>query len=268
MKKLRGQRGTKVTVTIARQNEDEPRDVVIIRDDIEVPSVKGARMIEDGVAYVRITQFSAPAPEALQEALDKLAQQGMNALVLDLRQNPGGLLKAAIETAQKFLKPGDLIVTTRGREGVSPPIESRAGGSYHNTDIPIAVLINGGSASASEIVAGALRDNKRAVLIGETTFGKGSVQSVIPLRPDGQAAIRITTALYYTPSGRQIHDKGIEPDIPVYVTPQEWQRIQMRRTHIENPALFNEEEKKSLADVVDPQLQRAVDLLKALRTIR
>jgi len=268
VKKLRGPRGTKVTVTIARQNEDEPRDVTIIRDEIEVPNVKGARIIEDGIGYIRITQFSATAPEDLQQALDKLTQQGMKALILDLRHNPGGLLKAAIETAQKFLKPGALIVTTRGRQGASPAMESRAGGSYHNTDMPMAVLINGGSASASEIVAGALRDNKRAALVGETTFGKGSVQSVIPLRPDSQAAIRITTALYYTPSGRQIHDKGIEPDIPVYVTPQEWQKIQMRRAHIENPALFSEEEKKSLADVVDPQLQRAVDLLKALLAIK
>jgi carboxyl-terminal processing protease len=268
VKRLRGPKGTKVTISIARQGEDDIRDIEIVRDDIEVRSVKGVKILKDGIGYIRITQFAVPTAGMVQDALDKLAGQGMNALVLDLRHNPGGLLKTAIEITEKFLKKDDLIVTTRGRKGVSEPIENRAGGDKHYTDFPMVVLVDGGSASASEILAGALQDHKRAVLIGETTFGKGSVQSVIQLKPDGRAAIRLTTALYYTPSERQINDKGIEPDIPVHVSPQEWQKIQARRAHLEEPALFTDEEKKPYSDVVDPQLQRAIDLLQAVKIFK
>lgn len=268
VKRLRGDKGTKVTITVMRQGEDEPRDVDIVRDDIEVPSVKGHRILKDGIGYLRITQFSVPTAAMVQEALDKLTEQKMNALVLDLRHNPGGLLKSAIEIAEKFLQKDALIVTTRGRPGVSEEVKNRAAGDRHYLDFPIVVLVDGGSASASEIVAGALQDHKRAVLIGETTFGKGSVQSVIQLKPAGQLAIRLTTALYYTPSGRQINDKGIEPDIPVHLSPQEWQKVQMRRAQEESPNLFTDEEKKPYNDVVDPQLQRAQDLLQALKIFK
>jgi carboxyl-terminal processing protease len=268
VKKLRGEKGTKVTVTIGRQGEDEPRDIAIVRDNIEVPSVKGIRILKNGIGYIRITQFALPTADLVQDALDKLTDQGMTALILDLRQNPGGLLKSAIEIAEKFLKKGDLIVTTRGRPGVSEAVENRAAGVKHYPELPVAVLVNGGSASASEIVAGALQDHKRAMLIGETTYGKGSVQSVIPLKPSGKAAIRLTTALYYTPSNRQIHDKGIEPDIPVHILPAEWYKVQVRRAQVEEPGNFTDEEKKPYLDVVDPQLQRAVDLLQAVKVFK
>jgi len=268
IKKLRGEKGTKVTVTIGRQGEDEPQDIEIVRDDIEMPSVKGVRILKNGIGYIRITQFAAPTADSVQEAVDKLTDQGMTALILDLRQNPGGLLKSAIEIGEKFLKKDDLIVTTRGRPGVSEPVENRAAGTKHYPELPMAILVNGGSASASEIVAGALQDHKRAMLIGETTYGKGSVQSVIPLKPNGKAAIRLTTALYYTPSGRQINDKGIEPDIPVHVLPQDWMKIQMRRAQVEEPDHFTDEEKKPYLDVVDPQLQRALDLLQAVKAFK
>ena len=264
--KLRGPRGAKVVVTIFRKGEDEPREIEIIRDDITVPSVKGARILNDGVGYVRITQFARPTADALQEALNDLITQGMNGLVLDLRSNPGGLLASAIDVAQKFLKRRQLIVTTKGREGPRRELENRAGGRQHYIDFPMAVLVNRGSASASEIVAGALQDNKRAVLVGETTFGKGSVQSIIPLESKGRSnAIRITTARYYTPSGREIHGKGIEPDIPVSISVEEWRDVLAQRARMENPGHFMDEEPGQYEDVVDRQLERAVDLVQALK---
>jgi carboxyl-terminal processing protease len=192
----------------------------------------------------------------------------MNALVLDMRNNPGGLLITAIRVAEKFLNKGDLVVTTKGRKGVSKDLPSKAGGVRRFVDLPMVALVNGYSASAAEIVAGALQDNKRAVLVGEITYGKASVQSIIPLRTETNAAIRITTARYYTPSGRQIHDNGIEPDIQVYVPPSEWNMVMAARMQIENPKLYSDEDKKKYEGVVDRQLARAVDLLEALRVYK
>jgi len=265
VKNLRGKKGTTVTMTVRSLHEPDPKEVSIVRDDITVPNVKGSRMLRDGVGYMRITQFAAPTGQLLQKALDELAAEGMEALVLDLRSNPGGLLKAAIDVAQKFLEPAQLIVSTKGRPGVHDEVQNKATGDYHNVDLPLAVLVNGGSASASEIVAGALQDHKRAIILGDTTFGKGSVQSVIRLFPSGESAIRLTTALYYTPGGRQIHDKGIEPDIRVYISPLEWRQVQIRRAHVENPDHFTEEEKAEYKDAVDHQLERAIDVLQAVR---
>ncbi|MBN1558101.1 MAG: S41 family peptidase [Lentisphaerae bacterium] len=264
VKRMRGPRGEAVVLTIVREGEPAPFDVEVVRDDIEVPSVKGARLIRHGIGYIRITQFAKPTADALQSALDGLVTNGMEALVLDLRSNPGGLLRAAVAVAQKFLEKGQLIVTTKGRTGIFDEVETRAGGEQRYTDIPMAILVNGGSASASEIVAGALQDQKRAVLVGETTFGKGSVQSVIRLRSDNESAVRLTTARYYTPGGREIHDKGIDPDIPVIVSPEEWRRVQIRRAHVENPDLYGQEDTEEYTDVVDRQLERALDLLQAL----
>jgi len=265
--RMRGPKGEKVTIVIQRTTDggSKEEELEIIRDDIEVPSVKGAKILTDGIGYVRITQFAVPTAEALQGSLEELMGEGMTALVLDLRSNPGGLLLSAIEVAQKFLGRGDLIVTTKGREGVHNEARNKAGGEHHYTDFPMAVLVNAGTASASEIVAGALKDNQRAVLVGDTTFGKGSVQSVVRLRPDGASAIRMTTAYYYTPSGSLIHEKGIEPDIPVYVSPEEWQKVQIKRLHEENPEHFSEEDPESYEGVEDRQLLRAVDLLQAVQ---
>lgn len=265
---MRGSKGEKVVLAIGREDEEGPRDVEIVRDDIEVPSVKGGRIIRDGIGYIRITQFAEPTAAALQEKLDSLATNGMEALVLDLRNNPGGLLKSAIQVAQKFLKKGALVVTTRGRATVLDEMRVEARGETHDLDYPMVVLINQGSASASEIVAGALQDHHRAVLIGDTSFGKASVQSVIKLRADGKSAVRMTTAHYFTPSGREIHEKGIDPDIPIELSVEEWRRVQIRRAHIENPGVFPKEDVEKHADVVDRQLERAVDLLQALRIFR
>jgi carboxyl-terminal processing protease len=266
--KMRGDKGTEVTLTIRRQGDEGPRQVKIVRDEIKVASVKGVRMLDDAIGYIRITQFAQPTADMLENGITNLLAQGMQGLVLDLRSNPGGLLNSAIDVASKFLKPDELIVTTRGRPGVQNEERGTSRGRTHYTNFPMVVLVNWGSASASEIVAGALQDQRRAALVGETTFGKASVQSLIPLASAGKCAIRLTVAQYFTPSGRQIHDKGIDPDIPVYVTPEEWRRVQIRRAQVETPDAFAEQEKKEFVEVVDRVLQRAVDLLRALRAFR
>ena len=269
VKRMRGEKGTSVILTIRRPDEDELKEYTIVRDEIDVPSVKGAKILGEGVGYVRITQFALPTSESLGEALKKLKDDGMNALVLDLRNNPGGLLNSSVDVSQKFLAKGSLVVSTKGREGVSSQDNriTKQAGLY--ADIPMAVLVNGGSASASEIVAGALQDNKRAIVIGETTFGKGSVQSVAPFRAgNGKAAMRLTTARYYTPGGRMIHEKGIDPDIPVYVPMKEWRDVLMKRIQNENPERFSKEEKEQVKDVEDRQLKRAFDVLQAMKIIQ
>jgi carboxyl-terminal processing protease len=225
--------------------------------------VKGARVLRDGVGYLRVTQFSAPSAPEVAAALDKLVKENARALVLDLRGNPGGLLSSAVDVSQLFLERGALVVTTRGRQ-TDDKVETRAKGGVHWTRAPMAVLIDRGSASASEIVAGALQDHGRAVLIGETSFGKGSVQSVIRLSPEGRSAIRLTTAYYYTPSGRLIHEKGIDPDIRVTVSAEEWRRAQVRRAHEEAPDGYTEQEKREFRGAADAALERAADVLDAV----
>jgi carboxyl-terminal processing protease len=265
VKRMRGGRGTTVRLKLARNRET--KEYSLVREMIKIPSVKGTRMLEDGIGYIRITQFSEPTAELLQEALEKLSGQELKALVLDLRNNPGGLLPAAVAVSAKFLPANDLIVTTRGRGGVQYQPPAKAGGRHHYTEFPMAILVNGGTASASEIVAGALQDHKRAFLVGEVTFGKGSVQTVTPV--DDGSALRLTTAKYYTPSGRSIHDKGIEPDLVVPVTAEEWQAVLRKRGFIENPELYAEKDKPTdLDQIADRQLERAVDALKGILIFR
>lgn len=261
---LRGERGKKVVLSILAEGASEPHDVEIIREEIKVSSVKGERIVRDGIAYVRITQFADRSTADLHEALETLKADGMRALVLDLRSNPGGLLREAVRMSETFLKLGSVVVSTKGRTGAAKALERKANGVVRYEDIPIVVLINAGSASASEIVAAALRDNKRGILVGQTSFGKGSVQNVIPIRTDGKSGLRLTTAYYYTPSGRLIHNIGIDPDVPVFLDREEWRRVQIRRAHLETPEMFKDAEKEEFADVVDRQLERAVDLLQAI----
>jgi carboxyl-terminal processing protease len=264
--KIRGKNGTTVVLTVVREGETESLDFELKRGYIELSSVKGTRMIRDGIGYIRITQFSSPTAASFQSAMDELLAKDMKALVLDLRNNPGGLVRSSVSVAQKFLKEGELIVTTKGRKSKKAIVERRARGAIHYLDIPIVILVNEGSASAAEIVAGALQDQGRAVLLGQTTYGKGSVQSIVPLRSEKDSAIRLTTAKYYTPSGNVIHGRGIEPDIFVYVPRVEWLGVQRRRAHLENEKLYSDEEKKQYASVRDRQLERATDLLDALMT--
>lgn len=262
--RMRGAKGETVVLAILGSGDTEPREVVIVRDVIEVASVKGARMITDGIGYVRLTQFAEPTAAMLQSALETLNADGMRALVLDLRGNPGGLLNQAVQVSQLFLERKAVVVSTKGRSELGKRMEYRAGGDVRYTAMPMVVLVNKGSASASEIVAGAIQDHHRGVLIGETTYGKGSVQSVIRSQTDGESAIRLTTAHYYTPADRLIHNKGLDPDIQVPVTGEQWMRVQQQRASQESPTMFSDEEKKAFADAVDEPLQRGVDLLKAL----
>lgn len=267
VKKLRGAPGTKVALRILRSKTQEFKSVEVERANIEVASVKDAKVLEDGIGYVRITQFSEPTAEALQKELDRLMEQHIRGLVLDLRNNPGGLLSAAIDISSKFLPRNEVIVSTQGRDEKDNQVY-KARGRKRYLDFPMAILVNAGSASASEIVAGALKDHKRAVLIGEKTFGKGSVQSVLAM--DEGTAIRLTTAKYYTPSKEVIHERGIEPDIVVAIPPEDWRALQMQRVNSLQEKESDEEATESddpaapEKPVEDIQLQRAVDVLKGI----
>jgi carboxyl-terminal processing protease len=213
VKLMRGKPGTVLTLTIMREGESAPIEIDVTRDVIKVTSVK-SRMIENGYGYVRITQFQAETGRQFRQALTKLEEEyggDLDGLIIDVRNNPGGVLQAAVETADALLDEG-LIVYTEGRiQSSRLRFSAKAGDIMEGT--PIVVLINGGSASASEILAGALQDHGRAVIMGTKSFGKGSVQTVIPL--DETHAIKMTTARYYTPEGRSIQATGIKPDIEV-----------------------------------------------------
>lgn len=211
VKVMRGEPGSKITLTVVREGEEAPLKFTLVRDIIKVKSVKN-RMLEKDYGYLRISSFQSGTGESLKEAIDALKKENarnLKGLVIDLRNNPGGVLNAAVEVSDAFLKSG-LIVYTEGRIENS---EMRFNASPDDLidGAPIVVLINGGSASASEIVAGALQDQKRAVIMGEKSFGKGSVQTILPT--SNGAAVKLTTARYYTPSGRSIQAEGIEPDI-------------------------------------------------------
>ena len=211
VKIMRGKPGTDITLTVVRDGENRPLEITITRDIIRVTSVK-SRTLEEGYAYVRITQFQSRTGENLREAITRLKEENngtLHGLVLDLRNNPGGVLSAAVSVSDAFLTKG-VIVYTEGRlEDAKLKFNAKP------TDIlggaPVVVLVNGGSASASEIVAGALQDHKRAVVMGNQTFGKGSVQTISPM--ENGSALKLTTARYFTPSGRSIQAEGIEPDI-------------------------------------------------------
>jgi carboxyl-terminal processing protease len=214
VEKMRGAPNTKITLKVMRKGADKPLDIAIVRDVILVRPVRSK--VEDDVGYIRITQFNDQTTEGLKKAIKDLTDQipadKLKGFVLDLRNNPGGLLDQAISVSDAFLERGE-IVSTRGRDpDETQRFNARPGDLIKGK--PVIVLINGGSASASEIVAGALQDHKRATLVGTRSFGKGSVQTIIPLGP-GNGALRLTTARYYTPAGRSIQAKGIVPDIEV-----------------------------------------------------
>ena len=287
VKKLRGDPGTQVKIKIFRPKTQLVKEFELERAIINVPSIKDTRVLDGGIGYVRMLQFGEDTADDLQAELDELEKQNVKAFILDLRSNPGGLLTAAVDVAQKFLKRGDLIVFTRGRDNrMERSYRARSRDTFPN--VPMAVLINGFSASASEIVAGALQDNRRAVLVGEKSFGKGSVQSVLP--QDGGTAIRLTTAKYYTPSERVIHDVGIEPDVVVPMSVENWRNILLSRNlseetnGVESVVSTDEgwvdtegdelplptvpskgvEDPIDLKTVADPQLDRACDMLRGI----
>jgi carboxyl-terminal processing protease len=236
VKKLRGPVNTDVTITVLRKDLRTPKDFTITRAIIMIKSV-WSRLMEDNIGYIRLRNFSKTTSNEVRSALDKLSSQKkkkLKGLVLDLRNNPGGLLNQAVEVADIFIKKGQLIVYTEGRTpDQNMKFKSRKNGK--NVDLPLVILVNGGSASASEIVAGALKDLKRCLVMGTKTFGKGSVQTIIPL--SNGAALRLTTAQYFTPSGKVIHKKGIMPDIV-----------------LENPKISLAEEEKN--DEKDPSVHK------------
>ena len=211
VKLMRGKPGSEISLTLLREGTEKPFKVELVRDIIQVASVK-SRMLQPGYGYVRIAHFQSRTTEDLLKALSKLEEDNegqLNGLVLDLRNNPGGVLNSAVGVSDTFLG-GGLIVYTKGRVDDSE-LEFKAGPDDALDGAPLVVLVNSGSASASEIVAGALQDHKRAIIMGGSTFGKGSVQTIVPI--DNTSALKLTTARYYTPSGRSIQAHGIEPDI-------------------------------------------------------
>ena len=213
VKIMRGKPDTEIVLTIVRAGADKPIKITVVRDIIQVKSVR-SRLLEPGFGYVRITQFQSRSALNLHEALNELRSENnspLKGLVLDLRNNPGGVLNAAVEIADTFLDKG-LVVYTEGRsDGSQQKFQATPGDALE--DAPLIVLVNGGSASASEIVAGALQDHRRAIIMGADTFGKGSVQTILPLM--NGTAVKLTTARYYTPQGRSIQAEGIKPDIPL-----------------------------------------------------
>ena len=269
---LRGPIGSEVTITVQR-GQDEPFDVTIVRDEIKIRSVR--HEIYDNVGYIRITTFSEQTTPGLMNAVDTIFKSEGDALkgfILDLRNNPGGLLSEAISVADAFLEGGE-IVSTRGRED-SQTQHAYARPGDITRGMPVIVLINSGSASASEIVAGALKDHKRAIVMGTRSFGKGSVQSIIPM--PGHGAIRLTTARYYTPSGVSIQAKGVSPDIEVELARIEKLDAGRYREEDLQGALDskaegedgdknsdNEAQERDITKI-DFQLARAIDLLQGL----
>jgi carboxyl-terminal processing protease len=266
VKLLRGDAGTKIHITTMRPSTGVMKDYELTRSVINVDMVKDINgkkefpLGENKIGYVRIVQFGEKTGDELEKALDKLKSQGMQALILDLRWNPGGLLDQAVEVCEKFLPNGELVVTTEGR-GTNQRYAAHGRGDELRK-MPMVVLVNLGSASASEIVSGCLQDLNRAIILGEKTFGKGSVQSIIPLG-DG-AALRLTTAKYYTPSHKVIHQVGITPNIIVPVTDEEERDILLKRT-LGGVESLDDKERERVLESHDPQMDRAVDLLKGIQ---
>ncbi len=234
VKKIRGPEGSRVNLTVFREGEKKPLEFAITRGVIPLKSVRYFFLTPD-IGYVRVSTFQGNTSEDLSKALQELEKDGkMKGMVLDMRNNPGGLLSQAIDVSEMFLDSG-IIVSTKGRTG-SHDIEARAHKNSHPRVYPMIVLVNGGSASAAEIVAGALQDNKRAMILGSRTFGKGSVQTILPLS-DG-SGLRLTTARYYTPSGKSIQSSGITPDIEItFIAPE-------KDTKKKTPRFIREEDLK------------------------
>jgi carboxyl-terminal processing protease len=269
VQKLRGEPGSEVTISIVRPPETASKDVKLVRAIIKVDTVKdinGRREfpLSDGkTGYLRLSQFGEHTSDELERALKILEERGAEALVMDLRDNPGGLLDQAVKVCEKFLPKGQLIVSTEGRNAAEKSSFSASGRNVH-PKLPMVVLINGGSASASEIVAGCLQDLNRAYVIGEKSFGKGSVQSILPLA-DG-AALRLTTAKYYTPSHKVIHERGIEPDSVVPMTLEEERDLMLKRAPGGVDTL-EDKDRERVRKARDAQLDRAMDYLKGVRLL-
>ena len=262
--RLRGKPQTKVVMGLYRPGAKETLTLTLVREIIKIESVRNVRVMDDGVGYVQVTEFSDHTGEQFFRALEQLLNQGITSLVIVLRNNPGGLLDAAVEVADPFFRQNELIVFTRGRRPADRE-EFRAEGAREPLTLPLAVLINAGSASAAEVVTGALKDTGRAIVVGERSFGKGSVQSVFKL--EHGEGMRLTTSKYYTPSGVSIHEKGITPHVEVVMTSDDdtklsWQRA---RSDVSDPREFQEQ--FGFEPIVDRQLEAAVAALRGVRLL-
>ena len=266
---LRGKPGEPLRLTTWRNATQETREVEIVRESQRQESVRDAMLLDASltggakIGYVRLLQFSAGTATELADALDRLEDAGLTALVVDLRNNPGGFLKGTVEVCGEFLTPGTVVVTTEGRDATKnpPPLKTPARQRRSRT-YPMAVLVNHASASGAELMAGALQDLGRAVIVGTTTFGKGSVQSIIP--GDNKSAIRLTTAHYFTPKHRAIHEKGVVPDIIAPLTADEEAKLMdyLRK------APEGGSDPVRLARLGDRQLERAVTVLQGVMALR
>ncbi len=263
VKLMRGKVGTDVNVTVFRPLKEETKEFSLKRERIKTKTVRDINgkgeypMIKPGIGYARISGFSENTADELEEALIQMEANDVKALVLDLRDNPGGLLPQSARVAEKFIPKDQLIVSTEGRDQREQE-QFKSKSLMHRT-LPLVILVNSGSASASEIVAGCLQDLKRAALVGSKTFGKGSVQSILPMR-DG-SALRLTTAKYFTPSHRVIHEAGIEPDYNVEMSPDQMRDIMMKRS----PGVLGslaEEDRQRVSEAKDPQLEKALEILQ------
>jgi carboxyl-terminal processing protease len=261
---LRGPAGARVSMTLLRPSTKEIKEYTLQRAEIKIQSVKGERLLPPEltgpfrIGYIRLIQFNEPTAEELSKAIDNLQKQGMQALILDLRNNPGGLLNSAVDVCGQFLPPNTKVVSTQGRVSSQQHDYSTSAVSKARPNFPMVLLINEGSASGAEIVAGALKDLRRAVLVGETTFGKGSVQNVLQL-PDG-SAVRFTTAKYYTPSRQVIQGNGVTPNIRVGMTAEQERALYALR----NTGNVKPDDETSVIKSKDPQMLRAIDALKGV----
>lgn len=261
---LRGKPGESLTLTIRRPATQKLHEFTMKREVIKQSSVEDASILDPRLTapyrmgYARILQFSEPTAQELADALDKLEQEGMDAFVLDMRNNPGGLLGSAIDVCGEFVKAGTVVLTTEGKPGSGEikVYRTSAESKRRERDYPLAILVNHSSASGAEVVSGALQDLKRCIVVGETTFGKGSVQSIIPIG-EGKA-IRMTTAKYYTPSHRTIHENGVIPNIVATLTPAQEQQLSLWFSR----DTLSPEERRQIGNFVDPQLVRSVDAMK------
>jgi carboxyl-terminal processing protease len=273
VKKLRGKKGTQVTISIMREGFTQPKDLTITRDIIQIKSVK-SMVLNERIGYIRVTQFQEQTINDFRKALNEIEAKvpSLLGLILDLRNNPGGLLQQAVEMCDEFLDSG-LIVYTKGRSE-NQKMEFKAHPGKNRHDYPLIVLVNAGTASGSEIVAGALQDHGRALILGTPTFGKGSVQTIIPL--DNGSGLRLTTARYYTPKGKSIQAKGIQPDIivedKIESEDNKSQKFRFLREKDLEDHFKNEEgkeerekggEKVDKEGIDDPPLKRAIELLKS-----
>jgi len=260
--RLRGKPHTHVRVGIHRPGDGSRFEVDLVRDVIKIESVRGARIIDGAVGYIQIREFSDHTGEQFDDALNGLLKKGIDGLVIDLRNNPGGLLDAAVEVSEPFFRKGELIVYTQGRQAADRE------NYYSETEgdplkMPVAILINQDTASAAEIVTGALKDTGRAVIVGERSYGKGSVQSIFKLK-NGEG-LRLTTAHYFTPNGTMINGKGVSPHVEVVLSPEDDRRLerQISRPEVTDTADFME--RFGFRPLEDRQLDAALDVLRAVR---